>query len=73
MGKAMVVAAALLLAACETSGSYTAQPRRQMDPNAAAMIWMMYSNQMTDDVVRARQQPAPQVYCYQSGGVSWCQ
>ena len=75
MGKAMMVAAALLLAGCTSSGTNYAAPRppQRMDPNTAAMIWMMYSNQMTDDVMRARQAPPAQRYCYQSGGMAWCQ
>lgn len=96
MGRAMAIAAALLLAGCATEDSVSTSPAvydawtqsqiqkaaryrptppasQQMDPNAAAMIWMMYSNQMTDDVMRARQASPAQRYCYQSGGMAWCQ
>ena len=88
MNRALAIAAALLLAGCAQDTAqreYKVYPagqqqryvppsqQQRMDPNTAAMIWMMYSNQMADDVMRARQAPTAPRYCYSSGGRAWCQ
>lgn len=74
MGKAIMVAAALLLAACSSGPNYAdpnyRQPQ-QMDPNAAALMMMYGVEQFGRSIQPA---PMPQgVYCYGGGGHIWCQ
>jgi hypothetical protein len=74
MVKAMVSAAALLLAACETSGGGYAAPQRQMGPNARAMMFM-YGMQQLQQSMQPPAMPVHQGFICRPypGGAIQCQ
>ncbi len=76
MGKAMMVAVALALAACESSPGY-APPQQQMDPQARALMFYYGMQQLQQSMTPpAMVAPAaPQaITCYPwGGGVVRCQ
>ena len=73
MVKAMVSAAALLLAACETSGGGYA-PQQQMDPNTRAMMFMYGMQQLQQSMQPPAAPQSQAIYCYGNGqGYLWCQ
>lgn len=71
MGKMVIAAAALLLAACSSGPNYS-QPQ-QMDPNAAALMMMYGVGQFGRSIQPAPMPQAQGVRCYGGKGYMWCQ
>ncbi len=65
-----MLAAALALAACETTGGGSAQ---QMDPNTRMMMFMYGMQQLQQSMQPPPAAPAMGVQCYGGQGYMWCQ
>ena len=70
MSKSVVVAVALLLAACETTGD---GPAQQMDPNTRAMMFMYGMQQLQQSMAPPPAPPSVGIQCYGGQGYMWCQ
>jgi len=66
-----MLAAAVVLAGCETTGS--AGTQQQMDPNTRAMMFMYGMQQLQQSMQPPPAAPSMGIRCYGGQGYMWCQ